>query len=926
MIHCGPIPQLLQKLSRLHSRNVIAFTIFIAAMMMSSVLATPVFQQQKFLRLSFDGGCRGVNGMAGGGAILHLCNAPNTADSRCDTASDKISSNIIHDIPGRSAEATKQLRTTSSTLRRGSSKQHEHDKEHSAAENTSDSYDKEHSAVENTSDSDFYEEIEIWKGSFFFGDGLSSHLAEYLSLIEGLYALKMILSENILPFYSSSASKQKTVTQSVYNKGIINTSRSVSQSQYSSSKEQTTHNKNTDKTIILSDTVESEFFLQNRILIRGDSEIIIKNLNYDYVPRDLALQSTHILAAALLHSLCISNNDADADAYSNIHADSFLHPNKNSYINSDSDMNVVTDTDTDFFSGVVLKSNRESHNEIVSSSSPQTPPPSPSNNNKYENNYHLYHVHRHDNIRADKLSTEAVLSQLSHSHYCSGVNCLLRRKREKINERMDRKEGEEREEGNEREDRMKKGEREERKEGKESEESKRCKMRKESEDVREGLRVEMEGSDSGGVHCDQLEDFNVRQLNVRDNNINVTKYFDYDNNSNDNNNNIKNKSKKNDDNGHNDSDGDDNEEDVNDKNNDNKIGGLLFLKLSSNNIPQHLISTFEQMDVTLSINNMTIITPLKFESEKKERKFVLGDKKFQKKIRSLPVTSKNNINTKKYKTQKQDIVYDENKNRDCIICIDNLCLYSEYNKNPKIKIKLSKRKMEINETEKFDEFPTQKYNELSEILLSYDTENNCLLLSDRISCSELKGEKIENNEGITKSSREEVQYLQDRQWHMTIPIKLPQEHTSEHSTERSLEYTEDQSKVPSSSPIDFEREKEHEEFFDVQISFFPIPVLPFFTPTKPLSSDESSLYLYSNTVESNATSSSIFSSSFAFSTPPLLSPSLLSSCSSSSTLISSPSPSITSPLNIIGISILQPFLVRDKTRNDEEDSIMVIRS
>ena len=909
-------------------------------MLMTSVVATPVIQRQKFLRLSFDGGCRGVNGLASGGAILHLCNAPNTADDGCDTIFDEISSDIICDFPERSAEVNNWSPRSSSDVRRRSSKQRQYYKLPSSAQ------------IGKVADSNA--EIEVWKGSFFFGDGLSSHLAEYLSLIEGLYALRMILKENQI-FHSES--NDRGLTQPVDNdKNDLKKSFSRS---YSSSENNFLQKKRINKSFFPANSEDSEYILQNKIFIRGDSEIIIKNLNKKYIPKDRTLRSTHILADALLssllHSYCnISSNvgsvdynssyeiaisesngnsglDSESDMTSGVIKGTYTTPvNRNNYDNNNirnydnSDDNNF-DYNSDKGNDCINDDNGDNNNDISNNS--KTIQPYDAHNN--HGTYVLYHVHRHDNSDADKLSSEALKSQKSYSHYSDNSNCFLKR-----NNFISGKEG------------------------KCNDIGVYCDQSKNVEvEVESQVEVEVEQ-----VHMhDDILDVNkcfVDDNVIIDNITNNTSYYDDVSNSLDCNSNINYEGRdkyQNDNYNNNDNDENDNDNNTNNNNNRNNgkndnihdrqmtqkknIGGILFLKLSSNNIPQYLISTVEQMDCTLTANNISISVPFIFESEKKIRDIVLGEKKFQKKIQNPHVTMKNNIYAKKYKKQKQDILSYENKNKDFIIYLDNLCFNNENNKKPEIRIDIFKRKMNNIDSNISNNPNTtalqnnESASKILEIVLLYDIKNN-ILCEKRKDCYEPKVRETINTDEITaKSTRTQLLYTQDRPWHMTIPLKLPGEHSEEHSEESFQKH---------SSFFKGARSKPKEKHFsDIQISFFSIPVLPYFNPSFPLSFDANSLYLDRNSTKSdggvllppfNSTSSSsslsYSSSSSLLSPPPPPFPSdLLPSSTSTST--SSPTSSAL-PLSSLPpfppsprFSILKDFLIKDKTRNDEEDSIMV---
>ena len=864
-------------------------------MLMTSVVATPVIQQQKFLRLSFDGGCRGINGLASGGAILHLCNAPNTADSGCDTFYDAISSDIICDFPERSTEVTNGSPRSSSDVRRRSNKQRQYDKVPSGS-----------AQIDKVADSN--EEIEVWKGSFFFGDGLSSHLAEYLSLIEGLYALRMILLEYHI-FYSES--NDRGVTKLVDNeKNYLK--KSFLQS-HSSSENHFLQKERIKEVFFPVNKAESGYILQKKILIRGDSEIIIKNLNKKYIPRDRTLRSTHILAESLLsslrHSYCNIGSNIGSVDYDSSYEVAMSESDGNSGLDGESVGNSGLDGESDMTSGV-RKENNDSNNDdnnFNNSKSIQ-----PYNANSSHDTYVLYHVHRHFNSDADNLSTEALTSQKSYSRYSDNSNWLL-----KQNKFISEKDG--------RSDDI-------------------VVYSDLSKDVEVEVVVEVEQLHMYGEMLDLNKRFVDDNVIVDDITSNTSDYDDFSNCIDTNKNGDFYRRDKyninNDDNVNN-----DNNNQINQNNEKNviihhqqiiqkkNIGGILFLKLSSNNVPQYLISTIEQMECTLTVNNITLSIPFVFDSEKKIRNIVLGEKKFQKKVQNPLVTIKNkNVFTKKHK-KKKDILSDENKNKDYIICLDNLYLNNEHNENPEIRITILKRNNNRSSTDSNitnnSNTTVLQNNEIAskilDIILLYDKEND-ILVEKRKDSDESKVRETMNTDEITeKSTRTQLPYLQDRPWHMTIPLKFPEEHSEEFSEKRS-------------SSFEGTRSKPEEKYFsDIQISFFSIPVLPYFDLSFPLSLDENSPYLDGNSTKSDdgvlltpfnssSSSSSSFPSSSLLSPPTSPSPFPLlptSSSSPSSPFLPSsslsPSPSPPSPR----YSTLKYFLIKDKTRNDEEDSMMV---
>jgi ribonuclease HI len=183
----------------------------------------------QYLRLCFDGGSRGINEMGYGGAILHLCY------------------NEMDKSPCRDDILTVPTPAP----------------------------------------------LVIWRGSYWFGYDTNSHLAEYLALIEGLYASKNILN-------SEKSGFREQLLKIRNNNDYFETDRTSNNDKMDG---------NYGDDIFNSDVIDNESGIKgNTLYIQGDSKIVINNLLKKYLPKDKKLRAAHVIAAALLDSLnSISN-------------------------------------------------------------------------------------------------------------------------------------------------------------------------------------------------------------------------------------------------------------------------------------------------------------------------------------------------------------------------------------------------------------------------------------------------------------------------------------------------------------------------------------------------------------------------------------------------------------------------------------------
>ena len=262
--------------------------------------------QRQYLRLSFDGGSRGVNELGSGGAVLHFC-----YDEHIDTVIQLLHGNKtaielfeFPDAAAATAPSTVCNRDNSDTIN-----------------------------VPDESDTS-WNEIELYRGSYFFGDSVTSHLAEYLALIDGLYALKCIINSSDKRLLMTSNRGNQKVTGDVelqlgspkletkmrnvdennrryfnesngaqvdclQNNDEIQASNCIDQSQdiiFPSILNRLKFNGN-------GEDYDRNNLPNNFFRIQGDSEIVINNLLKRFPPRNKILRSAHITAAALLDSI-----------------------------------------------------------------------------------------------------------------------------------------------------------------------------------------------------------------------------------------------------------------------------------------------------------------------------------------------------------------------------------------------------------------------------------------------------------------------------------------------------------------------------------------------------------------------------------------------------------------------------------------------
>jgi hypothetical protein len=137
----------------------------------------------------------------------------------------------------------------------------------------------------------------IWRGSYWFGYDTNSHLAEYLALIEGLYASKNILN-------SDKSGLREQLLKRNSNNDDFETDRISNNDKIDA---------NYGGDIFNSNDINIK---RNILYIQGDSKIVINNLLKKFLPKDKKLRAAHIIAAALLDSLNSISNIPE-----NLHSD-----------------------------------------------------------------------------------------------------------------------------------------------------------------------------------------------------------------------------------------------------------------------------------------------------------------------------------------------------------------------------------------------------------------------------------------------------------------------------------------------------------------------------------------------------------------------------------------------------------------------------
>jgi hypothetical protein len=331
----------------------------------STTILTPSTANNQYLRLSFDGGSRGIHEMGYGGAILHLCD--NDIDQvPCSDKSLTIPPyNEINKAPfsDNTVQTPSPYNDMNKPLYSGKS---------------------------------FTATSVIWKGSYWFGYNTNSHLAEYLALIEGLYACK-----NIFNFKKTGLHEHlsNTNNENDFELDQIVADRKVDDS----------YNDNNESDI-----------KSNILYIQGDSKIVINNLIKKFLPKDRKLRAAHVTAAALLDSL-ISYTDLSEYPYTDIpeypYPDgiaTFLQNSLN-YIGNPDNPVIPEYSDT----GVLIKSidttstNNYNGNESNNGNSKDYVSGKIENKMKefvfsFVNGYNLSHVYREYNVDADALGNIAI--------------------------------------------------------------------------------------------------------------------------------------------------------------------------------------------------------------------------------------------------------------------------------------------------------------------------------------------------------------------------------------------------------------------------------------------------------------------------------------------------------------------------------------
>ena len=257
------------------SVNLTLLSATISFLLRTHLSAEKTGNTKRYLRLKFDGGSRGINALGSGGAILHECFSSITDGFNAVAATNLNKGVLVSEEPDDLIMP--RYPTNTSALNRPCSAQF----------------------VEETADSTI--EVELWRGSFFFGDGISSHVAEYLSLIEGLYAVRSAIRLGMGSLIEDARNHEMFgLVDSLISPGCTtdNYDRNI----------EDTRTQRSDDINGKQEVLDSSNY---SILIQGDSEILVKNLVNGYEPRNKDLRSPHILAASLLKSL--TKNDVKGE-------------------------------------------------------------------------------------------------------------------------------------------------------------------------------------------------------------------------------------------------------------------------------------------------------------------------------------------------------------------------------------------------------------------------------------------------------------------------------------------------------------------------------------------------------------------------------------------------------------------------------------
>jgi hypothetical protein len=835
----------------------VAILILFAEILLCVVMILPTamkhLKPNSYLRLSFDGGSRGVNALGSGGAILHLCLAGISSD-------DEQSAGICAKINCERIESFSQsVRTKTKKeeeLSDGYTKREF--SRFSAEHRTTQTVTNSEGSSSISSDIDSYRELELWRGTFFFGDGISSHLAEYMSLIEGLHAYRNLVHSKgkiLLVNRSQTGGGERggeggwegeerevgggglrnekghngklfddLMPSNEYNKnGIVNS------------------NQNTDRSIINGRKVNNNF-KSNILYIQGDSEIVINNLLKDYPPKNQLLRSAHVTASTLLnsisnhcgterelldedgekkHAMCITNENRceNENEICNGHDNEKVNKRKNENpieFNSDKDKNIQSRKDLE-----------------PSDSMMSTPSISEKDSSDFDcfdvrtDRYVLHHVYRENNVQADELSTCGVERRKSLSVYNEDI-------------------------------------------------------------LREKSAVKNYTNLQG-------------QCNSMDSIIDKGRIDTYEseNENNDNNYSVNN------DNNNNNSKSEIGEYVPQSKERKKYTGGILFVKLLTNEIPKYLRSTFEQTEIVIKIDDLSVSVPVEFVTEKIVQKTFLGGKTFLKKIQNPNV-----VKTEKIVKDKSSNNLDFDSNIiNQLMCIDNFKTENEV-EDTVITLNLRKKRKKIVNGTNADSYSflrsntETKQNDLaSKIVILHSGINFCIQSwkfdygVENISNEKItqKLNKMEKGDFYDIKNWEDVKH---KIWHLAVPLRIPAKSTLYSDTTgngKVSDIVRNKSKNGRGNEEEFctdEGENGNLEL-KVVVSYFPIVESTVQGSQSPTTS--------SRTADSDLSSMTDTSFTATSSLPP-----------------SSPTPLPPSPS-----SLLSPFLTRSQASSSTDSSFMV---
>ena len=563
---------------------------------------------RQYLRLSFDGGSRGVNELGSGGAVLHFCYDENIS-----------AITVAMNGGGSTCEAI----------------EYPHDVTMNTVSAVYDGDDSGRCSPQNKTDSS-YEEIELYRGSYFYGDSVSSHLAEYLALIDGLHAFKCIITSDD-PSLLITLNK-RNYEEKMRKLGIsldsptclleikrldkdasgnyYNVKNGNPNDQIESYNEKKIHEHiHQIKNMILYKTQKlygnenlDEIIYGNNIgndvlRIQGDSKIIINNLLKRYPPKNKILRNAHSTATALLDSI---------KKYDMYH----IHREKNQIADKLATLGVlnrktittVTVRRTPLTSCSNYDSNYHSISHPVydlnSQSGFKSMSCSVSVSNygfnekkilKYNNNNESVFVSLHSSINCtDNATLLTISTYLSDPKTETETDDNIDSKNNSHPNHENDSHSDSHSDSDSISDKLYLGEKEEITKGEgRREEEKENKLKYEIKD--EDRSSEKKGTDEGETEDKKkMEKKNEKNLN---------------------------------------------------------IGGLFFTKVCTGEIPPYLRSTYEQFLINIKLDENSISIPINFEYEKKEKKSYIYTKKYLKnvqtrKISKHQVKDKTNLNNK----------------------------------------------------------------------------------------------------------------------------------------------------------------------------------------------------------------------------------------------------------------------------------------